>query len=150
MAVKDGDTFIKEVKVNHKFITSGDGYWGMPKDVDGVYDKLVLRVSYYESCGNRWVAELMAHHNLHSNDVNDHKFWSNPIFDSGIPYTDKASEAAASDAAREVPEFLALKIDKIGGSEQGMQGEDYLSCDCNVTVESLEQLYDLGFSWVER
>jgi hypothetical protein len=69
----------------------------------------------------------------------------NPRFDGPLPYTDRGCEQAAARALRET--FPELSVVHVSGSEQGMQGEDYLSCDVMFrSPVTLQDLKRLGFT----
>jgi hypothetical protein len=109
-------TITKTVLVDFEATATGDGYWGMVSGQKVRFNKLELEVNWYGDDEDP-IAELCAYHNLDA-----HKY--------GLCYTDSGIEEAVKAKACEV--FAGIVDEYCVGSEQGMQGADYLSCDIGL------------------
>ena len=93
--------------------TAGDGYWS---DVQKAVDITTLNLQYISN--DKDFGELCVHFDTATWDVNV----------DGLIYTDKQFK-------RELREYLVslgftqAEADSVDYSEQGMQGDDYVSCD---------------------
>lgn len=90
--------------------TAGTGYWSTVAKAVGIVD---IRLGYVGE--DREFGELCVYFDESTWDVNEH----------GLIYTDRQFK-------EELNAFLiAQGLCAVGYSEQGMQGDDYVSCDVN-------------------
>jgi len=108
------------------FNTSGDGYWSRVKGSVEIFD---MRLGYVSDEGD--FGELCVYFNDKHWDVNI----------DGLIYTDKQF-------MKDLQEFLTahgLPGSDVSYSEQGMQGDDYVSCDVG---EKFLRAWDAKFAVV--
>lgn len=120
----------KTFPVQFSAIASGDGYWNMPKGFRVDFTEVVANVSLCD--GEVWAELQFVHEHIADED-------------SGLAYTDKGVEAAVQTFVARHPELSKLFYN-VSGSEQGMQGADFLSCDASVeNLMTLKKLEALGY-----
>lgn len=97
-------------KVNQSIFTDGSGYWS---DVAKEVKILALNVPYVNDEGD--FAELRVYFDTATWDVNE----------DGLIYTDRQFLKELRDLLTN----MGLAGDDVNYSEQGMQGDNYVSCD---------------------
>lgn len=118
------------IPVQFSAMSTGDGYWGMDAKERVDFNEVRVSVTLMPGDDNQW-AEICFQHEHEANDL-------------GLCYTDKGIEQAAATFCARHP--MLSNFDHIGGSEQGMQGNHYLSCDANIDKDFTEaELLELGF-----
>lgn len=99
--------------VNQSLSTNGQGYWS---NVAGEVKITGLDVAYVNDEGN--FGELRVYFDTKSWDVDA----------NGLIYTDKQFMKEL----RDLLTGMGFASDDVGYSEQGMQGDDYVSCDVGI------------------
>jgi hypothetical protein len=97
-------------KVNATLHTAGDGYWSRKQTAVEV-----TRLALAYTSDELDFGELRVYFNTNTWDVNK----------DGLIYTDSLFEAELCDLLAQ----LGFDASDVGYSEQGMQGDDYVSCD---------------------
>lgn len=107
--------FTHSFSVQFSAIADGSGLWNLDKGQR--VDFSVVEVTLYSDDQEQW-ANINFYHEHSARDV------------GGLCYTDKGVEKACAEF---VKRHVKLAIfSHVGGSEQGMQGDDFLSCDASV------------------
>lgn len=114
----------------------GDGHWGIERGHKFNFTHFVVTLNNWDDEGFRW-GHVKAFH-----DVNRKE---------GLPYTDSAIESAVRAQILNIDELDNILETRMGGSEQGMQGTNFLDFDVDVKVKeniTVDTLKALGFNQV--
>lgn len=123
---------VKMIPFSAAIAATGDGYWGLEKDFIVNFSACAIHVIGFEDGGG--CTEL--------------RFCHQKIPGGALPYTDNGIQDGIRKIMQTTPGLTALDPQNTGGSEMGMQGSNFFSCDSEWRVPNYIPKYfrERGFT----